>query len=235
MGWDELPVIALGGRSGRHSCRGLSVIFMSPIRVQTERPCQNVCRIFRLAIAFSNWLAIAFSNWPRPLTPQAIKNIEITSCVLNWCSSQPAEKTAEERGKMGLRRRGRYPAHSVSAFEITRVSCTRRGGEKVPGCETGGGKAVRPGTFSSLSTQTGKRIVRVGIGVPAAEPFVVRTLWCRGAPTRTCCGAIQGVKLRGQCRTACQPRGGSWLGETWKVEEREDPLQGSSLRSGQRG
>ena len=28
---------------------------------------------------------------------------------------------------------------------------------------------VRPGTFSSLSTQTGKRIVRVGIGVPAAE------------------------------------------------------------------
>jgi hypothetical protein len=64
--------------------------------------------------------------------------------------------------------------------------------------------------------------------------IVVRTLWCRGAPTRTCCGAIQGVKLRGQRRTTCQPQGGSWLGETWKVEEREDPFQGSSLRSGEK-
>jgi hypothetical protein len=80
-----------------------------------------------------------------------------------------------------------------------------------------------------------KRIVRVGMGVPAAERSVVRTLWCRGAPTRTCCGVIQGVKLRGQRRTVCQPQGGLWLGETWKVEEREDPPQGSSLRSGQRG
>ena len=41
----------------------------------------------------------------------------------------------------------------------------------------GGGNGVRPGTFSSLSTQTGKRIVRVGIGVPA-QRSVVRPLWC---------------------------------------------------------
>jgi hypothetical protein len=61
--------------------------------------------------------------------------------------------------------------------------------------------------------------------VPAATRFVDRTLWCRGAPTRTCCGVIQGVKLRGQCRTACQPQRGSWLGETWKVEEHEDPIR----------
>jgi hypothetical protein len=35
---------------------------------------------------------------------------ENPSWVLNWRSSQPAEKTAEERGKKGLRRRGRYSA-----------------------------------------------------------------------------------------------------------------------------
>ena len=29
-----------------------------------------------------------------------------------------------------------------------------------------------------------------------------RTLWCLGAPTRTCCGVTQGVKLRGQRRRA---------------------------------
>ena len=44
---------------------------------------------------------------------------------------------------MGLKRRGRYPAHSVSAFEITRFSRTRRGGEKVPGGATGGGNGIR--------------------------------------------------------------------------------------------
>src|ERR671911_774763 len=61
-----------------------------------------------------------------------------------------------------------------------------------------------------------------------------RTLWCLGAPTRTCCGVTQGVKLRGQRRQPCQPRGGARPGETWKAEVREGS-QGSSLRSGQRG
>ena len=44
---------------------------------------------------------------------------------------------------MGLKRRGRYPARSVSAFDITRFSRARRGGEKVPGGATGGGKEPR--------------------------------------------------------------------------------------------
>ena len=53
---------------------------------------------------------------------------------------------------MGLKRRGRYSAHSVSAFEITRFSRTRRGGEKVPGGATGGGHAPRnePSLFFCL-------------------------------------------------------------------------------------
>jgi hypothetical protein len=46
-----------------------------------------------------------------------------------------------------------------------------------------------------------------------------RTLWCLGAPTRTCCGATRGVKLRGQRRQPCQPRGGARPGETWKAEQ----------------
>ena len=44
---------------------------------------------------------------------------------------------------MGLKPRGRYSAHSVSAFEITRFSRARRGGEKVPGGATGGGNDAR--------------------------------------------------------------------------------------------
>src|SRR5512147_1438866 len=44
---------------------------------------------------------------------------------------------------MSLRRREQYPAHSVSAFEITRFSGARLGGEKVPDGATGGGKAPR--------------------------------------------------------------------------------------------
>ena len=51
-------------------------------------------------------------------------------------------------------------------------------------------------------------------------------------PTRTCCGVTQGVKLRGQRRQPCQPRGGARPGETWKAEQREGS-QGSSFRSGQ--
>ena len=57
------------------------------------------------------------------------------------------------------------------------------------------------------------------------SPLPCRTLRCRGAPTRTCCGAIQGVELRGQRRTAGQPQGGSWLGEARKVEENEDSIR----------
>jgi hypothetical protein len=44
---------------------------------------------------------------------------------------------------MGLRRWGRYPAIPASAFEITRFSHTRFGGEKVPGGETGGAHGPR--------------------------------------------------------------------------------------------
>jgi hypothetical protein len=52
---------------------------------------------------------------------------------------------------MGVKRRGRYPAHSVSAFEITCFSRTRRGREKVPGGATGGPKEPRnePSLFSA--------------------------------------------------------------------------------------
>ena len=44
---------------------------------------------------------------------------------------------------MGLRRPGRYPVYSVSAFDITCFFRTRRGGEKVPGGATGGGGGIR--------------------------------------------------------------------------------------------
>jgi hypothetical protein len=67
-------------------------------------------------------------------------------------------------------------------------------------------------------TATGD-VSRVGNRVPAGH-VPGRTLWCQGAPTRTCCGATQGVKLRGQCRRLCQPQGGARLGETWKAERK---------------
>jgi hypothetical protein len=53
---------------------------------------------------------------------------------------------------MGLKRRGRYPAHSVSAFEITRFSGARIGAEKVPSGATGGGNGPRnePSLFFRL-------------------------------------------------------------------------------------
>ena len=95
--------------------------------------------------------------------------LETRKWVLNWRSSHSAENTAGKRGIGGLGRGSRYPLFGARAFEITRIFRARRGGESVPGGATGGGKEVRPGTFSSLSTQTGKRIVRVGIGAPAAE------------------------------------------------------------------
>ena len=45
---------------------------------------------------------------------------------------------------MGLRRRGRYPAHSVSAFEITRFSRRSAAAErKFRGGATGGGGGIR--------------------------------------------------------------------------------------------
>src|SRR3972149_5886583 len=59
--------------------------------------------------------------------------------------------------------------------------------------------------------------IRVGNRVPPRLRSG-RTLWCQGAPTWTCCGVTQGVKLRGQCRRFCQPQGGARLGETWKAE-----------------
>ena len=40
---------------------------------------------------------------------------------------------------------------------------------------------------------------RVGNRVPTGRKSG-RSLWCQGAPTRTCCGATQGVKLRGHPR-----------------------------------
>jgi hypothetical protein len=61
----------------------------------------------------------------------------------------------------------------------------------------------------SEHTGTGD-VSRVGSRVPAGRESG-RTLWCQGAPTRTCCGVTQGVKLRGQCRWLCQPRGGARL------------------------
>jgi hypothetical protein len=44
-----------------------------------------------------------------------------------------------------------------------------------------------------------------GSGFECRSGLPGRTLWCLGAPTRTCCGGTQGVKLRGQRRQPCQP------------------------------
>ena len=43
---------------------------------------------------------------------------------------------------MGLKRRGRYPAHSVSAFEITRFSHARKSRENFRGSQTGEAEGV---------------------------------------------------------------------------------------------
>ena len=50
---------------------------------------------------------------------------------------------------MGLRRRGRYPANSASAFDITRFSRGRIGGENFRGGRSGGGKetGIKPSLF----------------------------------------------------------------------------------------
>ena len=65
---------------------------------------------------------------------------------------------------MGLRRRGRYPAHSASAFDITRFSGAHLGGEKVPDGATGGGKrtGLKPSLFFRLFSNALRRRAALG-------------------------------------------------------------------------
>src|SRR5512144_782992 len=67
-----------------------------------------------------------FRTWPGCAVRYSLDFAENPSWVLNWRSSQPAEKTAEERAQMGIRPRGRYSAHLVSPFEIMRFSRARK-------------------------------------------------------------------------------------------------------------
>jgi hypothetical protein len=52
---------------------------------------------------------------------------------------------------------------------------------------------------SPLSSTPERRMLQ-GSGFECRSGQPGRTLWCLGAPTRTCCGVTQGVKLRGQRR-----------------------------------
>jgi hypothetical protein len=89
-------------------------------------------------------------------THQAIEIPQNPTWVLNWRSPHPSEKRAEKRTKLAAGRAGRSLAVLLNPFETTRFSGYPIGREKYPAGQTGGGKGVRPGTFSSLSTQTGK-------------------------------------------------------------------------------
>ena len=80
----------------------------------------------------------------------------------------------------------------------------------------GGGRGARPETFSTFEHTRGG--MWQGSRFECRSGKSGRTLWCLGAPTRTCCGVTQGVKLREQRRQLCQPRGGARPGETWKAE-----------------
>ena len=75
----------------------------------------------------------------------------------------------------------------------------------------GGGRGVRPETFSTFEHTRGGMLQGSRFECRSGKPG--RTLWCLGAPTRTCCGVTQGVKLRGQRRQPCQPRGGARPGD----------------------
>jgi hypothetical protein len=72
--------------------------------------------------------------------------------------------------------------------------------KNVPNGEIGGGRGARPETFSTFEHTRAGMLQGSRFECRSGQPG--RTLWCLGAPTRTCCGVTQGVKLRGQRRRA---------------------------------
>jgi hypothetical protein len=150
--------------------------------------------------------------------PAAFRHCSLTSIARSNCpttlsgtsplaSISARRARRRQRGASGVQpSRGQQPpgrewrnSRASAGRSANRGSVTQR--------HLGGGRGARPETFSTFEHTRGGMLQGSRFECRPGSPG--RTLWCLGAPTRTCCGVTQGVKLRGQRRQPCQPRGGA--------------------------